>query len=419
VVEVWLPYGSTEVCVRIPTSNLLDIVEPRKIDVAQNPQAEIRKALKDPLGDMRLAEMVKPGVKIAVVLKDSGISANQMLISALIEELNSNGVKDEDVIIIVAYDPLRTVSSQRDVPVLGIELSARLKVIRHSCKADRQTYVGRTSRGIEIHLNKLFTEADVKILVGTVEPHPIAGYAGGREMVLPGVASLDSIREVFQLGFDGKAKRGNLNGNPVHEEMVDAADLAHVEFALNIVRDSKFDVVKAFAGDVNKAFEESVRLAEKIYKIPVENRADMVFISPGGSSFDGSLQEATICLDGALEIAKREKPVALVAECASGCGDKEFFEIASRFSSPKELRRYLEKKFSVSGLMVYRLMNAVQQVDLLIVSVIPEYYVSRLFRIKTVRTANEAYRLFTNTVGSKGKVSFIPYGSLTIPFMRT
>jgi len=419
VVEVWLPYGNTEVCVRIPTANLLDVIEPKKIDASQNLQTEIRNALQNPLGTMRIAEMVKPGAKIAVVLKDFGISTNQTLISALLEELNSAGVRNEDVTIIVAYDPFRTVSLRRDLPVLDVETSARLRVIRHRCEADGQVYVGRTSRGIEISLNKLFTEADVKILVGPVEPHLVAGYSGGREMILPGVASLDSIKKVFQLGMDRKARRGSLEDNPVHEEMVEAADLAQVDFALNIVRNSEFKVVKAFAGDVDKAFEKSVKLAEEIYKVPVENRADMVFISPGGSFFDAALQEAITCLDGALEVAKRGKPIALVAECASGYGDKEFLEASAKFSNPKNLRRHLEKKFSIPGLMAYRLMNILQQVNLVIVSVMPDYYVSRVFKMKTVRTANEAYRLLVDAAGSKGKVSFIPYGSLTVPFMKT
>jgi len=419
VVEVWLPYGSTEVCVRIPTVNLLDVIEPKRIDSAKNPQVEIRNALQSPLGVNRLDEMVKPEDKITVVIKDSGISTNQMLISALLEEMSSAGVEDEDVTIIVAYDPFRTASSRQDLPMLSEELSARLRVITHSCEADGQVYVGKTSSGIEIHLNKLFAVADVKILAGPVEPHPVAGYSGGRELVLPGVASLDSIRRVFQLGIDGKAKKGNLEGNLVHDEMVEAADLAQVDFALNIVRDSGLDIVKAFAGDIDKTFEKSVRLAEEIYKVSVKNRADIVFVSPGGSSFDGSLQEASICLDGASEIAKRGKAIVLVAECSSSCGDKEFLKVLSKFRDPKDLRRSLEKRFSVSGLMAYRLMNVLQQVNLVMVSVIPDYYVSHVFKMKTARTVNEAYRLLASTVGNKGKVSFIPYGNLTIPFVKT
>ena len=417
MVEVWLPYGSTEVCVRIPTSNLLDVIEPRRMAAARNPQAEIKKALQNPLGAKRLAEIVKPGDKVTVVLKDSGVSTNQMLISALLEEIVSAGVEDKDVTVIVAYDPLRAVSSRRNLPMLGEDLSARLRVVKHSCEADEQAYLGKTSSGIDIHLNRLFAEADVKILAGPVEPHPIAGYGGGCELVLPGVASLDSIREVFRLGIDEKAKKGNLEGNVVHDEMVEAASLAQVDFSLNIVRDSGLDIVKAFAGDIDKAFEKSVRLAEEIYKVPVENRADIVFISPGGS-FDGSLQEAAVCLDGALEVAKRGKAVALVAECALGCGDEEFLEALSGFKNPKDLRRYLRRRFSVSGLMAYKLMSILQQVDLVLVSAIPDYYVSRFFKMKTARTANEAYRLLVETVGNRGKVSFIPYGSLTVPFVK-
>ena len=418
MVEVWLPYGNTEVCVRIPTGNLLDIIEPKKVDAAQNPKDEIKKALQNPSGDTRIAEMVKPGAKIAIVLKDSGASTNRMLISAVMEEINSAGVRNEDVTVIIAYDPFRTVSSKQEFPMPDTEPTARLRVIQHRCEADEQVYVGKTSRGIEISLNKLFTEADVKILAGSVEPHPIAGYSGGREMILPGVASLSSIEKAFQMGMDRMAKRGNLKDNPVHEEMVEAADLAQVDFTLNIVRDSEFNVVKAFAGDVDKAFEESVKLAEEIYKVPVENRADMVFISPGGSIFDATLQEAITCLDSISEVAKKGKPIALVAECASGYGDKEFLEAASKFSNPKDLRKYLKRKFSIPGLMAYRLMNLLQQANIVAVSVMPEYYISRVFKMKTARTANEAYRLLVDAAGSRGKVSFIPHGSLTVPFMK-
>jgi len=419
LVEIWLPYGSTEVCVRIPTVNLLDVIEPKKIDVAPDPRAEIRNALRNPVGDVSITEIVKPGAKITLILKDSGILTNSLLVSTLMEELNSAGVKDEDVTVVVAYDPFRAVSSRRDSLVLDEELSARLRVIRHSCEAEGQEYIGRTSRGIEIYLNRLLKEADVKITVGPVEPHPIVGYSGGPEIVLPGVASLNSILEVFRLGMDERAEKGKVEDNPVHEEILEAANLAQIDFTLNIVRNSKFDVVKAFAGSVDEAFGRAVRLAEEIYRVPVERRADMIFISPGGSLFDATLQEAAVCLDSALKIVKKGKPVALVAECISGCGDKEFLEISFKFSSPKDLRRYLKRKFSIPGLVAYRLMNVIQQADLTIVSVIPEYYVSRLFKIKTARTANEAYRLLADVVGSRGKVSFLPYGRLTIPFMKT
>jgi len=415
VVEVWLPYGETEVCVRIPTANLLDIVEPKKVD-KKDPQSEIRSALQNPIGTKRLAEIVRPGSKVAIVLKDSGVSANQILISLLMEEIKSAGVNEKDVTILFAYDPLR---NYQKLPMLVEDLPARLRVVKHSCDAAQQVSVGKTSNGIEICLNSLFVEADVKILAGPVEPHPIAGYGGGYEIVLPGVAGLDSIREVFRLGIDGKAVKGNLEGNPVYNEMVEAADLVQVDFSMNIVRDSSLEIVKAFAGDINKTFEEAVRVAEEIYKIPVENRADMVFVSPGGFYFDNSLQEAAVCLDSALEIVKRGKAIALIAECASGFGNKDFFEVISKYRNLRELKRRLEKRFTVPGLMAYRLMKVLQQVNIVVVSVMPEYALSRILKLKIARTANEAYRLLAERFGNRGKSSFIPYGNLTVPFIKT
>ena len=417
MVEVWLPYGETEVCVRVPTSSLLDIIEPKKVDSTKNPMAEIRSALENPLGAKRLSEIVKPGERVVIVLKDSGISTNQMLISALLEEMGSGGVKGEDVTVIVAYDPFKPASPQRGRQVLGEELMARIKVVRHRCDADEVISVGKTRSGNEIRLNRLFAEADVKVLAGTVEPHPAAGYGGGRELVLPGVAEISSIREAFRLGID-EAKRGVLEGNPIHDEMVEAADLAQVDFTLNVVRDSGSDIVKAYAGGMDEAFERSVSLAEEIYRVPVENRADIVFVSPGGSLFDGTLQEAAVCLDGVSQVAKRNRAVVLVAECASGCGDKGFLDALSRSVSLKDLRRSLERKFSVPMFMAYRFMMILQDLNLVLVSTIPDYYVSRISGVRVARTANEAYRLLVDMAGRRGRVSFIPHGSLTVPHLE-
>ena len=415
MVEIWLPYGDTEVCVRVPASNMLDVIEPKKVSGTQNPQKEIRNALKKPLAAPCIADLAKPGAKVTIVLKDSGASTNHMILSALIEELKSSNIREEDVTVLVAYDPFKAPSSKHGSTMLSMEV---FKIIRHSC-LNHGTYVGKTSRGTEIFLNRVFMEADVKILAGPVEPHPVAGYSGGRELIVPGIARIDSINKVFKLGLDEKAVIGNLNDNPVHEEMIEAASLADIDFAVSIVRNDAFDVVKVFAGDFNKAFEEAVRFAEEIYKVPVENRADVVFISPGGSAFDSTLQEATTCLHGALKISKRKKNIVLVAECSSGCGDKEFIETASKFANLKDLRRDLKKKFSIPKFMAYRLLSVLQESNVLIVSAMPNYYVSRVFRMKIARTVNEAFRLFLDAVGSRGKFSFIPKGCLTIPFMKT
>jgi len=418
LVEVWLPYGKTEVCVRVPTQSLLKTVEPNNVGAAKNPQSEIESSLANPFGTKRLSEMSKPGSKVALVLRDSDTSTNTMIVSALLNELNSVEARDGDVTVIVACDPLRDPQTWQQMPTLGEGLSSRVKVVRHDPKSTEHVNVGRTSRGTDVFLDKAFVEADVKIVAGAVEPHPFAGYSGGAELVLPGVSGVESIRKNFLLALDKKVERGNVEGNPVYEDIVEAAGLARVDFCLNVVRNGGSEVVKAFAGSVEGSFGEAVKLVNSVCSVPVDSRADVVFVSPGGFPFDGSLFESLKCLDVAEELVKRGKPVVLVAECAHGLGDREFVEAASRHDDPKALEKELKKTFSVGKLVAYRLLSDVQNARLFLVSVVPDYLVTQVHGVKGARTANEAYRYASDAAGKNGKVSFVPYGNLIVPQIK-
>jgi nickel-dependent lactate racemase len=221
------------------------------------------------------------------------------------------------------------------------------------------------------------------------------------------------------LSLHPEARRGSLKGNPVHEDMVEAAHLADVDFTLNVVRNSRLKVVKAFAGDLDKAFNEGVKLADGIYKVSTERRAEIVFVSPGGSPFDANLFESCKGIDGALEVTKRNGVIVLVAECAGGFGNNKFREFMSRFNSLKVMGRALKREFSIGGFMAYRLMGALQKFKIFLVSVMPDYYVSEVFKVEPARTANEALRYAFDAIGKRGKVSVIPYGNLTMPIIKT
>jgi nickel-dependent lactate racemase len=419
LVEVWLPYGKTEVCVRVPAQNLMNIVEPNEKDAAQNPQSELESSLVNPLGTKPLREMVKSESKVALVLRNSDTSTNQITVSALLNELNSAGVRNDNVTVIVAYDPLCDYQTRHQMPVLGEGLSSRVRVVHHDPENLEQINIGRTSRGTDVFLNKAFVEADVKIAAGVVEPHPFAGYSGGGELISPGVSSLETIHSIFLLALEKNAERGIVEDNPVHDDVVEATRLAKVDFCLNVVRNGGLEVVNAFAGDVEDSFTKAVKLADEIYKIPIESRAEAVFMSPGGFPFDGSLFESCRCLDVAVNLSKRGRSVVLVAECANGLGNREFVEAVSRYDSPKVLEKELKRNFTVSKLVAYHLLAAVQDVKVSVVSVVPDYLVAKVHGIKGARTANEAYRYVSDIVGKNGKVSFVPYGNLTISCTKT
>lgn len=419
LVEIWLPYGKTEVCVRVPTQNLLKIVEPNDAEPAKNPKSEIDLSLANPLGTKRLAEIAKPESKVALVLKDSDTSINQMMISSLLNELCSAGVKDENITVILAYDPFHDFPSWQQMPTLGDSLSSRVKIVSHDPEKTEYTNFGRTSRGTEVLVNKAFAEADVKVVAGVVEPHPFVGYSGGADLVLPGVSNLETVRSSFIFALDGKAERGTVDGNPVYEEAVEAARLARVDFGLNIVRNGGFEVVKAFAGGIEDSFREAVKIADTICRVSIDNKADVVFLSPGGFPFDASFFEACRCLDVASNLCKRGKSVVLVAECTYGLGNADFVAALSRYNDPKVLEKDLKRNFSLGKLMAYYLLSGFQTTKLFLVSVVPDYLFAEVHSIKSARTANEAYRYASDIAGKNGKVLFVPNGTLTVPQIKT
>ena len=403
---------------RIPTNSLLGIIEPNDRTGAQDPQAEIENALMNPFGKERLEESVKPGEKVCIALKDSGAPTNQIVVSAILNELTAVGIRDEDVTVIFAHDPLQVSPVQEETPPLGEDLSARFGSTAHDCEASECVNVGKTSRGTDVYLNKGFAEADLKIVAGAIEPHPFAGYCGSREVVLPGISNTETIRQNFSLGLSAKARRGLLEGNPVHQDMVEAAQLVGIDFTLNIVRNSRLEIVGAFGGELSKAFEQAVKLADEIYSAPVEGRADLVFVSPGGHPFDTNLFEASKSIDTALEVAKRGKVIVLLAECLDGYGRRDFYEAMSTHRNPKDLEKSLKKSFTVGGLMAYRLMTSLQKSKVVLVSAMPDYYVSGTFGMKPAKTANEAFRLASDIAGRNGRVSFVPHGNLTVPSVK-
>ncbi|NWG10457.1 DUF2088 domain-containing protein, partial [Candidatus Bathyarchaeota archaeon] len=178
MVDVWLPYGRTEVCVRIPTQNFLGSLEPKEKPGVADAEAEVKRALKEPVGSKRLGEIVKPGHKVAVVVDDATRSApSSLMVPPVLDELNSAGVKDENVTVIFGCGTHKAVSRDEAVQLLGDAVLSRVKVVSHNCRADDLVYVGTTSKhGTKVYLNRVFAEADVRVLTGDVGFHYYAGY---------------------------------------------------------------------------------------------------------------------------------------------------------------------------------------------------------------------------------------------------
>ena len=178
MVDVWLPYGKTEVCARIPAQNFLGTIEPKEKQGVSDPITEIKRALQEPIGTRRISEIAKAGDKAAIVVDDFTRPApSHLMVPPVLEELNMAGVKDEDITIIFACGTHRAVTDEEARKLLGEQVAERIRYVSHDCNAEDLVYVGKTkTHGTEVYINRIYAEADVKILTGDVTLHYYAGY---------------------------------------------------------------------------------------------------------------------------------------------------------------------------------------------------------------------------------------------------
>ena len=421
MVDVWLPYGKSEICVRIPTRNFLGSIEPAEKTCVSDARTEIERALREPIGSGTLSDTVKPEHKVTIVADDTTRPApSNFMVPPILDELNMAGVKEENIAVIFGCGTHKAVTREEAVRLLGEGVLNRAKVISHNCKTQDLVYLGKTKKhGTKVHLNRVFAEADVKILTGDICFHYYAGYGGGRKSVLPAVSGEESIKHNHAMLLNPQAKTGILEGNPIHEDMVEAAKLAKVDFILNVVINKEGEIVKAFAGDLEQAFYEGVKLVDEMYRVPVDRKADIVVVSPGGHPADVNLFQAYKGVDNAIEVVKRGGVIILVAECPEGHGNQVFYDWMVKFKDSKAVEREIKRRFVLGGHKAYYLMKALRKVQIILVSSIPNYYATNVFKLKTARAVNDALNEAFSIAGKKAKVWAMPYGNSTLPEVKT
>lgn len=420
MVDVWIPYGKTEVCARVPTRNFLASIEPNVKPKIEDHNAEIIRALNNPIGSKKLSEIAKENDKVVIVVDDATrATPSHIMVIPLLDELNKAGVKDENITVIFGCGSHRPVNEEEKEKILGEEALTRIKTISHNQKAEDQVHIGKTSHGTNVRVNKIFAEADLKILAGDINLHYYAGYGGGRKGVLPAVSSYDTIQHNHALMLHAKATTGVLNENPVHEDMMEAAKMAKVDFILNIVTNSKNELIKAFAGDLEQAFLEGTKLVDEMFKVSIDKRANIVIVSAGGHPFDINLYQASKGIHNALEAVKRRGIIILIAECPEGHGNEIFLDWMEKFDNIKHVEKEIKKNFVLGGHKAYYLMKALQKVTIILVSVIPDCYAMNSFKMRTARAINDALNEAFELAGKNSKVYVMPHGSITFPVMTT
>ncbi len=336
--QLTLDYGKTGLSVTLPDDRL--VAPPltiRPADPLANPLAALEAALASPTGTKPLAELAKGKKTACVVVCDiTRPVPNKMILPPVLRTLEAAGVPRDGITILVATGLHRPNEGEELVELVGEFVAKNYRCENHHGKVNEEhEYLGTTPKGVPAWIDSRYTRAELKITTGLIEPHLMAGYSGGRKLICPGIAALETVKVWHGPRFleDPKADCGIVDGNPVHEENTRIALMAGCDFIVNVCIDGRRRVTGLWAGDMIQAWEVGVTFCRDVVKASVPHPADVVVTSCAGYPLDTTWYQAVKGLTGALPIVKKGGTIVLAASLTEGLGSHEFREQLDRYAA--------------------------------------------------------------------------------------
>jgi nickel-dependent lactate racemase len=411
-----MQYGNGELKFSLDSSLVSDELTIKKFPHLADPMAAILEAIRNPIGSRPLREIVKPGQTVTFLVNDNTRVANShVFMPVLMEELNSVGVRDEDMQIVFALGAHRIMTRDEMVELVGECVAARLKMHNFNCKDESQfVCFGTTSRGTKVSFHKLVTETNHIICTGSVVHHFFAGFGGGRKALFPGVAAYETIRHNHSLMLDPNAVLGKLQGNPVYEDQIEGTEMCRPSFLLNVVLNETEEFLAVFAGDYITAHLEACRFVESVYSPPLDHKADIVITSCGGYPKDINLYQLQKTMDNAWHAVREGGVVIILGECIEGSGSAVAEQTMRECGTPERMAEKLREDFQLGAHKSYAITRLMKKARYILVSSMdPD--LARLFLFTPARNMDEAIALAFEMAGPSPRIVLMPQGSLTVP----
>lgn len=413
--RISLPYGHDTISVSVPDDKLVGVFLPRELASIADPAEALREALANPVSSDRLRDRASGASSVAIAIEDATRPVpSALLIHAVMIELEAAGISPDHVKVIVATGLHRPMTADELDTALG-RWRGVVACENHDAKdPTRLVRLGRTSLGTEIAVNRSFMEADLKITTGDVEYHQFCGYGGGSKGVYPGLADAAAIQANHsRMDLPGTAP-GNIDGNPVREEVDEVGRMAGVDFNVSVTLDTEHRIVAVRAGDPDLSFRGACRFVDEMYSVEVPRRADLVIASPGGHPKDIDLYQAQKGIEEATQVVKPGGDVLVTARCDEGGGSELFETWMNEAYTADDIIQQIKENFVMGGHKAYQIAREVQRAKIHLYSEIPPGRV-RSWLMHPVRSTADIDKL----ISAAESVIVLPQATLVRASLRS
>ncbi len=406
-------FGKGIQTVELPEDNLMGVLTANTVEYDLTGEDEVERALEEPIGAPKLEEVVKPGEKIAIVTSDiTRPCPTWQIMPALLRHLYAAGVKREDITLVFALG-----SHRHHTPEEMQHLAGDLAYNEITCvdsNPDDCINLGVTKSGTPVDITRVVAEADRRICLANIEYHYFAGYSGGAKSIMPGVSNRAAIQSNHSMMVRPEAHAGRLAGNPIREDIEEAAAICGIDYIVNVVLDEHKQIIKAVAGDVTAAHREGCAFLDTLYRKELEKKADIVLVSQGGAPKDLNLYQTQKALDNAKHAVRDGGVIVLIGSCKEGLGEKTFQQWIEEATCPKDLIDRVQADFKLGGHKAAAIAMVLENADVYLVSEMPEELTKKCF-LTPFSSAQQALDAAFAKLGQDASVLAMPYGGSTLP----
>ncbi len=413
-----IPYGEAHLTARIPEGLAVEFVLPKGESAADDPAAIAMAAVYKPLGDVKAP---RKGQTVAIAINDkTRLVPHEHLLPPLLGGIKHAGINDDDVLFIIATGAHPPVRPEEFPSLLPRDILQSYRVICHDGHGgDGLTYLGETSRGTPVQINRDYLAADYRIVIGNIEPHQFQGFSGGVKSAAIGLAGVQTINHNHAMMGDPMAKLGVYEENPARQDVEEIGRMIGIDFAVNAILSPEKRIIKVLAGDPLAIMRQGIPEARKISQVTVSAPFDLMIASAGGHPKDINIYQSQKGLAHAASVTRTGGALILCAACPQGSGsaDYESWMMQPHIQSHDDvLLHFAREGFRVGRHKAFQVARDAARVRTTLVSDLHDDFVRSLL-LHPQSDLQRAIDRALEELPSDGRIGVMPAANATIPVL--